>query len=291
MSKIVGIMTDSSFWQRLEAQVQGLCHAFPGVMGICVKELTQENSLHIRSDELFPTASTIKIHVLTQLFSRVERGELDLQQKITVTPDLLTPGSGVLAYLDGTLELSVLDLANLMIIVSDNTATNLCIDLAGMDDTNALLRDLGLTQTMLQRKMQDVDAIARNDENVATPAECVAMLELLYNGRPTPQVAEQTLRILKKPNRGLIQRALPTITVASKPGGMARVCCDAGIVFLARRPYVIAVMTKFGQGHPVDQEMAVVDLVRTVHTTMTTLDGSTVFGQGLPMVKESEWLR
>ncbi|MBV7332432.1 class A beta-lactamase-related serine hydrolase [Chloroflexi bacterium TSY] len=275
-------MSDTSFWQRLETQVRGLCDTFPGVMGVCAKELTQENSLHIRSDELFPTASTIKIHILTQLLSRAERGELDLAEKIRVTSEMLTPGSGILTYLAGTLELSVLDLANLMIIVSDNTTTNLCIDLAGIDETNALLRDLGLSQTMLRRKMQDYDAVARNDENVSTPAECVAMLEHLYQGRPTPQVAEQTLTILKKPNRGPIQRGLPDISVASKPGGMTRVRCDAGIVFLSRRPYIIAVMTKYGLGHPLDQEMAVVDVVRTIHETMVALDDSSVYGQGIP---------
>lgn len=130
--------------------------------------------------------------------------------------------------------------------------------------------------------MQDYDAVARSDENVATPAECVAMLEHLYNGRPTQQVAEQCLTILKKPNRGPIQRALPDVSVASKPGGMTRVRCDAGIVFLPRRPYIIAVMTKYGLGHPLDQEMAVVDVVRTVHETMVALDDSSVFGQGIP---------
>lgn len=275
-------MSDTTFWERMTDQVQAQCDAFAGVMGVCVKDLTAGNTLHLRSDESFPTASTIKIHVLTQLLSRVERGDLDLQQKITVTPELLTPGSGILAYLDGTLELSVLDLANLMIIVSDNTATNLCIDLAGMGETNALLRELGLTQTMLRRKMQDTDAIARSQENVATPAECVAMLELLYNGKPTPQVAEQCLRILKKPNRGPIQRALPAVTVAGKPGGMTRVRCDAGIVYLPRRPYILAVMTKFGLDHPADQEMAVVNVARTIHTTMAALDDSSIYGQGLP---------
>ena len=69
-------MTDASFWQRLTTQAGELCDAFPGVMGICVKELTRENSLHIRSEELFPTASTIKIHILTQLMARAERGEV-----------------------------------------------------------------------------------------------------------------------------------------------------------------------------------------------------------------------
>ena len=275
-------MSDAAFWQRMTAQVQSQCDAFAGVMGVCVKEITTDNTLQIRGDEIFPTASTIKIHVLTQLLSRVERGEVDLQQKITVTPALLTTGSGILSYLDGTLDLSVLDLANLMIIVSDNAATNLCIDLAGMDETNALLRALGLTQTTLRRKMQDTAAMARNDENVATPTECVRMLELLYHGKPTPQVAEQALRILKKPNNGPIKRALPNQVVASKPGGMIRVRCDTGIVFLPRRPYLIAVMTKFGGEHPLDQEKAVTDVVRTVHETMAILDDSSEFGQGLP---------
>lgn len=206
-----------------------------------------------------------------------------MNEKIQITSDLLTPGSGILTYLDGTPELSILDLANLMIIVSDNTATNLCIDLAGMDETNALLRDLGLTQTTLRRKMQDEDAIARNDENVSTPAECVAMLEYLYQGKPSPWVAEQCLTILKKPNRGPIQRALPEVPVASKPGGMTRVRCDAGIVFLPRRPYGIAVMTKYGLGHPLDLEIAVANVVRTVHETMVALDDSSIFGQGIPI--------
>lgn len=273
-------MSELLFWQRLERQVNGLCDAFPGAMGVCVKELSGENSLHIRSDQVFPTASTIKIHVLTQLLLRAERGEVDLAEKILVTSELLAPGSGVLNYLDGAVELSILDLANLMMIVSDNTTTNLCIDLAGMDETNALLSDLGLTETKLRRKMQDYDAVARNDENISTPAECVAMLEHLYHGRPTSQVAEQVLTILKKPNRGLIQRGLPDVTVASKPGGMTRVRCDAGIVFLPRRPYLIAVMTKYGLGHPLDHEMAVVNVVRTVHETMAALDDSTIYGQG-----------
>ena len=66
-----------------------------------------------------------------------------------------------------------------MIIVSDNTATNLCIDMAGIEGTNALLRDLGLTATTLRRKMQDKAAVARNDENVSTPVECITMLEHL----------------------------------------------------------------------------------------------------------------
>jgi len=276
-------MNSSWLWKRLENRVGHMVDQFPGVAGVCVKDLNGGSRVDIRIDEVFPTASTIKIHVLTQLLIRVERGELDLAQKICLSPDVHVPGSGVITYLEGTVELSLLDIAILMIIVSDNTATNLCIDLAGMEATNALLRELGLTRTTLQRKMQDHAAVARNEENIATPGECVAMLEWLYEGKPTPQVAERCLSILKKPKNGPLNRALPLdVPLANKPGGMERVRCDAGIVYLPRRPYAIAVMTKFGLTDPLDQERFIIDVARLVHETMVALDTTSDYGQGIP---------
>lgn len=275
-------MSSTWLWRRLEDELDRRVTQFPGVAGICVRDLRGGDGIRIRADEEFPTASTIKIHVLTQLLRRVELGELNLSEMIHIPREACVPGSGVLTYLEGDVTLSLLDLAILMIIVSDNTATNLCIDLAGIEATNALLRQMGLSRTMLRRKMQDYDAVARNDENVATPAECVTMLELLSNGKPTPWVAERTLAILKKPKRGAFNQALPPLVpMANKPGGMERVKCDAGIVYLKRRPYAMAVMTKFGMQEPADQERFIVDTARVIHEIMVTLDGSSDFGQGI----------
>lgn len=109
------------------------------------------------------------------------------------------------------------------------------------------------------------------------------MLEHLYNGRPTSWAAERCLSILKKYKKGLINRALPPdLPVANKPGGMERVRCDTGIVYLPRRPYAIAVMTKFALGDKEDQERFIVDVVRLVHETMVALDTSSDYGQGVP---------
>lgn len=275
-------MSNTLLWRRLENEVQCRIDEFPGVAGACIKDLNRGDGFAVNGDEAFPTASTIKIHVLTQLLVRAEHGELDLDETIRITPDMHVPGSGILTYLEGEVELSRLDIAILMIIVSDNTATNLCIDWAGIDATNALLRELGLTQTTLRRKMQDHDAVARNEENVSTAAECVAMLEHLYNGQPTSWAAERCLSILKKYKKGLINRALPPdLPVANKPGGMERVRCDAGIVYLPRRPYIIAVMTKFALGDKENQERFIVDVVRLVHETMVALDTSSDYGQGV----------
>lgn len=275
-------MTTARVWQRLEDDLGRRVRAFPGAAGLCVKDLRRGSVIAIGADDLFPTASTIKIHILTQLLRRAERRELDLMKKVRIDPAVCVPGSGVLTYMEGELDLTILDVAILMIIVSDNTATNMCIDLAGMDATNALLRELGITKTTLRRKMQDQAAVARNDENVATPAECVAMLEHLLAGRPSSWVAERALAILKKPKRGWFNIALPpTVTMANKPGGMDRVKCDAGVVFLPRRPYAMAIMTSFGMLSPSEQEQWVIDAACAVHETMTILDRTSDYGQGL----------
>jgi len=275
-------MSSAQLWQRLEHDLTRRVAGFPGAAGVCIKDLTRGAVIAIGADEVFPTASTIKIHILTQLLRRAERREIDLAQKIRIESSVCVPGSGVLTYMEGDLQLTILDVAILMIIVSDNTATNLCIDLAGMDATNALIRELGLTRTTLRRKMQDQAAVARNDENVATPAECVAMLERLLAGQPSPWVAERALAILKKPKRGWFNVAVPaTVPMANKPGGMDRVKCDAGVVFLPRRPYAMAIMTAFGMQEPSEQERWVVEAARAVHETMVVLDRTSDYGQGL----------
>jgi len=276
-------MSNAALWQRLENKIAYMVDDFPGVAGVCVKDLKHGDGFAIRGDEEFPTASTIKIHILTQFLLRAERGEIDLSQKLRLTPEMHVSGSGVIPYLDGKIELSWLNIATLMIIVSDDSATNLCIDMAGIDATNGLLRELGLTRTTLRRKMEDLDAVAHNEENIATPAECVAMLELLYTGKPTPAVAERCLSILKMQKTGpLFNRAIPAdVPLASKPGYMERVRCDAGIVYLPRRPYAMAIMTKSALYEPPRQERFVIDAAWTIHQTMAVLDGTNDYGQGI----------
>ena len=276
-------MTQSLLWSQLQDRVQAALATFPGVAGFCLEDLNTHDSIGLNGDEVFPVASTIKIPVLLTLLHKSEQKELDLQERVTLTPSMITPGSGVLAYLDGPLDLSVLDIAQLMIMVSDNTATNLCIDWAGMEDTNALMDSLGLGQTRVRRKMQDHESVARNEENVSTPNEGVRLMRALYEGRPSASVADHCLAILKKPNRGPIERAIPVGTpVANKPGGMERVRCDVGIVCLDRHPYALAVMTKFGLEDPLDQENRLISAILLVHEYMVAIDRSSLLGQGIP---------
>ena len=276
-------MTNALLWSQLQDRVRDGLADCPGVAGFCLQDLATRDTMGWHEQEVFPVASTIKIPILVTLLARAEKGELDLQERIDITPEVLVPGSGVLTYLEGPLELSVLDVAQLMIMVSDNTATNLCIDWAGMDAINELMESLGLSQTRIRRKMQDHASVARNEENVSTPADAVGLMRALYESRPSSAVAEQALAILKKPNRGPIERAMESdVAVSNKPGGMERVRCDAGIVWLQRHPYALALMSKFGMEHPYRQENRLVAAVQLIHEYMVAIDRSSALGQGIP---------
>ena len=278
--RIVELSMTNLLWQRLTTQLEAKVAAFPGIAGIALKEPGAGLAMSINGPEIFPTASTIKIHVLTQLLRRAELGEIDLQERITIPAAEQVLGSGVLAYLTGAVELSLLDIATLMIIASDNTATNLCIERAGIAETNRLLQTFGLVETQLRRKMMDNIAAVRDQENVSTPAELVAMLELLHNGQPSAWVAQETLAILKKPNHGFIDRGVPAdLVVANKPGWVDSAMCDAALVYLPRRPYLLAVMTKYALCNAVAQEHFIIDIAETVHATMRSLDLSNRYGR------------
>lgn len=267
-------------WQRLTTQLEAKVAAFPGIAGIALTDPTSGLTLGINADEIFPTASTIKIHVLVQLLRRAEQGEIDLQERITIPVADHVLGSGVLAYLTGAVELSLLDIATLMIIASDNTATNLCIERAGIAETNQWLQTLGLGETKVRRKMMDNIAAVRDQENVSTPAELVAMLSLLHQGQPSAWVATEALAILKKPNNGFIPRGVPVdLAVANKPGWVDSAMCDAAIIYLPRRPYLLAIMTKHALCNAVAQENFIIDITETVHATMRSFDLSNRYGR------------
>lgn len=275
-------MSDARFWDRLQRELEGRVAGFPGVAGLSLLDVKGGRRIEVNGDELFPTASTIKIHLLTALVELHERGELSMDERVII--DRTVPGSGVLTYLDDKVELSWRDVANLMIIVSDNTATNMVIDRLGYSRMAGFFKDWGLSRTRLVRKMQEHDAVLRNEENLATPADEVKMMEILLENRGLrPGVGQECIRILKKPKRGFFAPALPpTVPLANKPGAMDRVRCDTGVIFLPRRPYVLSVMTKFGDLAPVDQERWIIDVTRVIHSTMSMLDTTSTWGQGFP---------
>ena len=245
------------FWDQMQARIEDKIAHADAVVGVCVRDLVDGTTLAINAGEIFPTASTIKIHVLATLLMMAEQGEIDLSQRLRFDPAASTGGSGILAFLEDGVELTLLDTAVLMIALSDNTATNTCIDAVGMERVNALIEELGLSETRLSRKMMDAESVQADHENVSTPAELVEFLTLLHAGRPTSWVGKRTLDLLRKPKYGFLDQAMPLGTpIANKPGSVNGVRCDAGIVYLPRRPYAVAIMAKYGAGSDIAQDDA-----------------------------------
>ena len=233
--------------EKLLRRLEAVAKDFGGVMGIAIKDLVSGDEFTINENEVFPVASSIKIPILMEFFRQAKSGILDLDRKMTIQEGNKTRGSGVLKELgDGTVTLTLRDLAILMIIVSDNTATNMLIDKVGMDDVNRLMQELGLVETKLQRKMQDYQAASRGQENISTPLEFMRLMECLFMQKGFDAwVCEQTLSVLKKLKITPISRGLPVgLEIANKPGGMMGVSCDIAVVFQPNRPYVIVIMTK-----------------------------------------------
>ena len=233
--------------KKLEGRLEDAAAAFEGVMGIAVKDLTLSDEIGVDWDERFLAASSIKIPILIELLRKAKEGAVDLEERVTVRDDVKVGGTGVLKeFGDGTATLALSDLASLMITVSDNTATNILIDVVGMEDVNGLLEGIGLRTTRLLRKMQDSEASAMGRENYATPGEFMKLMAALHTGEGMdPWVSEQTLSVLKKPKTTAINRLLPyQVKVASKYGNMRDSYCDVGIIYLPERPYVFSIMTK-----------------------------------------------
>jgi len=269
----------TSLVQRLREELERKADR---VDGFAVRDVVTGMAIDLRADETFPSASTIKIHVLTALLREAETGRLSLDERVPIMPDLLAKGSGVLTYLEGPVELHSFDVAVLMILVSDNTATNICIDRVGMEQVNALCAEFGLKATSLRRHIQDRQAIIEGRENVTTPNDLVTTLRVLHEGRPSPSIAERTLAVLAKSKPSPIRSVIPAaVAIAHKTGRMSRVRAEAGIVYLTGRPYVLAVMTKYAMNDEAEQDVFVSEIARTTHRYMTALATSNEYGQGL----------
>ena len=118
-----------------------------GVMGYSLQDLKTKRRAGFREDVLFPTASTIKIAILLALAIRVHKGDVSWTDRVVVEDGVKVGGSGVLGHFLHKADLAVQDVAALMICLSDNTATNICIDLATMEFVNETMKSLGLTNT------------------------------------------------------------------------------------------------------------------------------------------------
>jgi beta-lactamase class A len=221
---------------------------FPATVSLFARNLNTGRTVGIRQDEPVRTASTIKLPIMAAVFDKFRLGEARPDELLLLRDEDKVSGSGVLHEMSGGLRLPLRDLVHLMIVVSDNTATNLILDRITADSVNAFMDSLELPRTRSLRKVRgDGNALKSpsgwsqaglRDETkkfglgVSTPREMVALLEKLHRGQVvSPEASAEMLAILQRQQfKDGIGRRLGRFKVASKSGSLDALRSDVGIV-------------------------------------------------------------
>ena len=250
--------------QEFQSSLEPILSTFSGVIGFQAKRLDDGFTLEHNKDEVFPAASVVKVPILLEALRQVQHGILKLETRISLPAIEQVGGSGVLMAFQPGLAPTLQDYLTMMIVVSDNTATNISLDVVGgRDAVNSSLKNWGCSSTtvvgklMLTDDRKNADQLAGKRAEVS-PLESVMLLEKLYNGEIlNPELTKLALEILKAQQyTEILARYLPDGTkTATKSGQIIGVRNDVGIV-LTERPYVLALCSRncTDQRYHVDNE-------------------------------------
>ena len=237
--------------QTLDDQVKPLVSSFKGKVTLFAKNLDTAETYALNPDERVRTASTIKIAVMIEAFARVHAGKAKWTDEVVLTKEKKVSGSGILGELSDGLRLTLRDAVNLMMILSDNTATNLVLDVLTTDAVNARMESLGFKQIKINRKVgSGGDSTAGKDpENkkyglgFATPREMVLVMEKLERGEIiNAAVSKEMLDLMKREQgRNAIGRSLWDVPMASKYGALDRLRSAVAILYTKKGRIAMAI--------------------------------------------------
>jgi beta-lactamase class A len=266
---------------ELEGELDRVADRLDGVVGYAIKDLSTSEAFYRNADLVFPAASSIKLAVLLELLRQAQEGKLSLDEKHTVRRSETVAGDPILYMLgDGTVTMTLRDLAVFMVVLSDNSATNILIDRVGMENVNAGVARQSLKETRLRRQMIDIEAARRGNENVSTPRELAVLLEKVRNGQALDSAhSQEFFSILRLPKDSLFNKALPPgVPVEDKPGALDAVRCDAGIIEVEGHPFVVSVMTTFLASNE-EGERAIKEIARLAYVHFDRLSRSSSYGR------------
>ena len=235
----------------LDDQVKPLVASFKGKVSLFAKNLDTGETYGLNPDERVRTASTIKIAVMIEAFARVAEGKAKWTDEVVLTKEKKVSGSGILFELSDGLKLTLRDAVTLMMLVSDNTATNLVLDVLTTDAVNARMESLGFKQIKIMRKVGSggESAAGKDPENkkyglgMATPREMVLVLEKLERGEiVSPAVSKEMIELMKREQaRYAIGRSLWDVDMASKYGALDRLRSAVGILYTKKGRIAMAI--------------------------------------------------
>jgi len=225
--------------EKIISQVEG---------NVCINfyDLNKNNGFSVNGDKKVLSASMIKLLILAELMKKIFENKFSLSDTVMMANFMKIGGDGVLKELNTGHHFTLKELATLMIIVSDNQATNILIDFLGMENINQLGKELDLKETFLGRKMMDAEARKKGYDNYTCADDISLLLKLIYQEKLINKEASQLmLDILLRQQQGeRLQRYLPSdIKIAHKCGDLDNLENDGGIIWLGDRAYILVVLT------------------------------------------------
>ncbi|MGM9987831.1 MAG: serine hydrolase [Bacillaceae bacterium] len=223
----------------LQSSLQQIIDSFNGNVGLLVKDLKRDNVIaNYQSEKMVVSASIIKVPIMLAV----------LKEKIVLSKEIILKEEDKVAFSviaeQNQSEYSIEELIIWMIITSDNTATNLLIDLLGEDKINAIIKEIGMKKTFLNRKMMDFEAIEKGKNNYTSLQDMLVLMEKLYHGKLySKEISEYAISILKRQrDSGMLKRYIvDNVIVAHKGGELDYLNHDIGIFYTKKTDYFIGV--------------------------------------------------
>jgi beta-lactamase class A len=248
---VSGTQAQTSSASALDAQVRAEITPFKGKVFLFAKNLDTGETYSFNGDERVRTASTIKVAVMIEAFARVVEGRAKWTDELVLTKAARYGGSGVLPELADGLHLTLRDCVNLMMVVSDNTATNLVLDYLTTDAVNSRMNSLGFKNTRIMRRIGGGGESKEGKEpdnkrfglGATTPHEMVQILEKLEAGEIVNKaVSKEMIDLMKREQvRYAIGRTIPDVAMASKYGALDALRSCVAIVYSKQGRFAMAI--------------------------------------------------
>ena len=235
------VQAQASSVPALDARVRAEIAPFKGKVSLFAKNLDSGETYSFNGDERVRTASTIKVAVMIEAFARVAEGRAKWTDELVLTKSARYGGSGVLPEVADGLRLTLRDCVNLMMVVSDNTATNMVLDYLTTDAVNSRMNSLGFKDTRIMRRIGGGGESKEGKEpdnkrfglGATTPHEMVQILEKLDAGEIVNKAASKEMIDLMKREqvRFAIGRTIPDVPMATKYGALDALRSCVAIVY------------------------------------------------------------
>lgn len=227
----------------LENELKEIIDKYDEDISMLVKNLSSDEILlNYNEEKIYPSASIIKIPIMIEALSKMDDLQIPLLSKIKIKDSDKVDFSIITEQ--NLTQCTFLELITWMIIDSDNTATNVLIDLLGMDKINERINSLGMKDTKLQRKMMDFEAIKEGKNNSTSLKDMLVVMEGLYRGKIiNKEVSKRAIDIMKnqRDNSMLKRYITENVVVANKTGELDNLNNDVGIFYTKKADYFIGI--------------------------------------------------